>query len=135
MSNFIKGDAVKILTGAKFESGSVIPAVLIDKEYYVIEVKDNGFYRLGQSKDTKRSIGSVHENDLVDIDTPTNGFEPYIILTTMETTTMVAPHYGAAKKDTLPQGRLFTVVDEEFGYGRLRRDRGWVDLALVTKLK
>lgn len=135
MSNLVKGDAVKILTGAKFETGAVIPAVFVNKEFFVIEVKDNGFCKLGQSKDTKRSIGSVHEKDLVDIDTPTDGFEPYLVLTTSETPTLVAPRYGAAKKETLPKGRLFTVVAENFGYGRLKKDRGWVDLDLVTKLK
>ena len=65
MSNFVKGDAVKILTGAKFETGATVPTIFINKEFFVIEAKDNGFYKLGQSKDTKRSIGSVHEKDLV----------------------------------------------------------------------
>lgn len=135
MSNFVKGDAVKILTGAKFETGATVPTIFINKEFFVIEVKDNGFYKLGQSKDTKRSIGSVHEADLVNIDVAANDFEPYIILTTSETSTLIAPHYGAEKKETLPKGRLFTVIAENAGYGRLKRDRGWVDLDLVTKLK
>jgi hypothetical protein len=135
MSNFVKGDAVKILTDAKFETGATVPAVFINKEFFVIEVKDNGFYRLGQSKDTKRSVGSVHEADLVSVDMTANGFEPYIILTTSEISTLIAPHYGAAKKETLPKGRLFTVIAEDSGYGRLKKDRGWIDLDLVAKLK
>jgi hypothetical protein len=135
MSNFVKGDAVKILTGAKFETGATVPTIFINKEFFIIEEKDNGFYKLGQSKDTKRSIGSVHQKNLVSIDTATDGFESYIILTTSETSTLIAPRYGAAKKETLPKGRLFTVIAENSGYGRLKKDRGWVDLDLVTKLK
>lgn len=61
-------------------------------------------------------------------------FNPYIILTTEETKTVVAPTTNSKNKEILPKGKLFTIINEKDGYGRLKNNRGWVDLTSVTKL-
>lgn len=134
MSKFNMGDAVKILTGSKFVSGSEVPASLINTELYIVDVKANDVYAIGMSQNTKRAIGTIKEENLVEAEAATEGFDPYIILTTMETNTYIAPSYEASIKQTLPKGKLFTVIFEENGYGRLKNGRGWIDLDLVTKI-
>lgn len=135
MSKFTVGNAVKILAGAKFASGLEVHDSLINTTVYVIEVKENGYYKLSQNKTSRKAIGTVHEEYLVDAEIPVETFEPYIILTTMETNTYTVPSYAAEVKQTLPKGRLFTVIFEENGYGRLKNNRGWIDLDLVTKIE
>lgn len=134
MSKFQVGDNVKIIAGAKFTNGTIVPQVLVGTDLYVIETKEEGIYRVGQNKNSKRTIGAVHEEDLVSAEVDLENFDPYIILTTMETTTFTAPTFKAGVKQILPKGRLYTVVLEENGYGRLKNNRGWIDLDLVTRL-
>ena len=134
MSKFQVGDSVKIITGANFINGTIVPKVLIGTTLYITEVKEEDVYRVSQVKNSKRAIGTIHEENLVSADVDLEDFNPYIILTTMETNTFTASTYRANTKQTLPKGRLYTVVFEENGYGRLKNNRGWIDLSEVTKL-
>ena len=135
MSKFNVGDKVKIIAGAKFLNGNDVPQIFIGTDLYIMDMKGAGFYRLGQVANAKRSIGAVHEKDLVEASAIVEGFEPYTIITALDQTkTYIAPDFRAAVKDTLPKSRLYTVVFEANGYGRLKNDRGWIDLEEVRRV-
>lgn len=135
MSKFNVGDKVKIVAGAKFLNGNDVPKIFIGTDLYITEEKGAGFYKLGQTVNAKRAIGTVHEKDLAEIDVIIEGFEPYVILTSLDQTkTHIAPDFKTAVKDILPKNRLYTVVFETNGYGRLKNGRGWVDLEEVRKI-
>lgn len=134
MSKFNKGDAVKIIPGAKFVGDVKIPESLIGVKLFVREVKDEAICSLSKTATSNRSIGSISMEDLVGFEEIIENFDPYIILTTTEISTFIAPANDAKVKETLYKGRLFTVIAEKNGFGRLKNDRGWINLASVTKL-
>lgn len=134
MSIFNKGDAVQILPDSTFVGGIKVPTNLIGIKLFIIEVRKDNSCRLSRSATSTRSIGSISMDYLTSYDEVKAGFNPYIILTTEDTKTVTEPTVKATIKETLPKGKLFTIIDEDNGYGRLKNNRGWVDLTSVTKL-
>lgn len=134
MSIFNKGDAVQILPDSTFVGGIKVPANLIGIKLFISEVRDDNSYRLSKNAASNRSIGSISADCLMAYDEVNTDFNPYIILTTEETETVVAPTTNSKNKEILPKGKLFTIINEKDGYGRLKNNRGWVDLTSVTKL-
>lgn len=134
MSKFNKGDAVKILPDSKFVGDIKIPEVLIGTKLFVKEVKDEETCTLAKTVTSNRSVGTISMDNLVGFEEIVEAFDSYIVLTTNEVSTLSSPAPNAKTKETLYAGRLFTVIGERNGYGRLKNDRGWVNLAEVTKL-
>lgn len=134
MPKFNKGDAVKILPESTFIGGTKIPEAFMGVKLFIKEVKDEEICSLTKGTTSNRSIGSIAMDNLVGFEEAIEAFNSYIILTTNEVSTISSPNSGAKTKETLYAGRLFTVIGEKNGYGRLKNDRGWVNLAEVTKL-
>jgi hypothetical protein len=131
--SFKHGDMVEIIPGSYFV-GNVTTDKFLNTKLYVREIRKNNLCSIGSDPIKGHSVGIISMDCLRHYNEIPEGFTPYVILTETEVTTKVNPEFLADDKVTLPLARLYTVIDEKDGYGRLKDDRGWIDLTTVQKL-
>ena len=134
MATFKKGDVVEIIPGAKFAGDIEVPAKYAGAKMYVRELRPNNTCTIGLNATAGRSAGLISmENLRFYNEIPTN-FTTYYICTIAETTTKEKPDPIAKDKKVIAKNKLFTIIDEKDGYGRLKNDLGWINLADTKKI-
>jgi hypothetical protein len=135
MNKFKKGEVVQLVSNAKFITGKEVPASVIKEKIYIREVKEDGEYTI--SIVPRGPItGVVAEEMLRMYEEIDPDFTPYLVRVAVEgLSTYSNPGVQNKKVTTLKNGRLYTVVGEKEGFGRLKNGRGWVDLDCVKVIK
>ena len=128
------GDAVKLVPGATYATGGVIPNNLFNNKLYVRTSK-NGNYGIGV-KTTGRISGSVAAKYLVAYSEEIK-VEPeicYIVLIKADTLDVKSrPVSDSRTLKTLHRGSIFTVIGEKDGWGHLKIG-GWIPLDQVKRI-
>ena len=135
---FKNGDEVKLLPGATYISGKVIPSWVFRTKLYVRGIQSNGI--LISTQKTGAVTGIVASKDL----TPyianttvknTTGFIPYLVKITADVLNVRA---GAGTKyritTQVKKGNIFTIVDKKDDWGKLKSGAGWIHLDYTKKL-
>ena len=134
MATFKKGDVVEIIPGAKFAGDIDVPAKYAGVKMYVRELRPNNTCTIGLSATTGRSAGLISMENLRFYNEIPANFTTYYICTIAETTTKEKPDSMAQDKKVIAKNKLFTIIDEKDGYGRLKNDLGWINLADTKKI-
>lgn len=129
------GDEVSIKTGARYASGGIIPERIMKSKCYVRMVDKFGNFALSTSS-TGRIFGSVKPEDLVKYGFSPDGMEPYVALIIHDN---VNVHTGPSDKykilETInAKDSLYTITEEQNGFGRLKINQGWIDLKHIKKV-
>lgn len=137
--DFKVGDTVKLLTGAKWSTGSNIQPWVFSKTLYIREIRDNGIL-IVSTLPTGPITGSVRPN-LVELikskpttSTKKDTFKSYLVIITANTLNV---RNGAGTQyrinTTVKKGQVYTIVDERDGWGKLKSGAGWIYLDKYTK--
>ncbi len=139
-SPFKVGDAVKIITGAKYVGGKDIPNWLIKTKVYVREIKKNGDIAFSTGK-TGAITGVTSAKNLTPYTSSTTkavdnkGFTPYIIrVNTGALNVRAGAGNGYKITKVIYKNETHTIVDEKSGWGKLKNGNGWIYLAYTKKI-
>ena len=134
---FIVGDKVQLLSGAKYTSGQNVPAWVIKSELYVRGIKDNGDVIISTQK-TGAVTGAVNRKYLTKYEKETpapSSFVPYLVQITADVLNVRAgagTNYKAVT--TVKERQIFTIVNEKNGWGKLKSGIGWISLKYTKKI-
>ena len=132
---FKLGDAVKLVNGATYTSGKAIPAWVFKSKLYVREVRENCCVISTQK--TGAVTGVVANKFLVNYETTTvvNNFTPYLVRITTDVLNVRAKATTESAITTqVKKGQVFTIVDKENDWGKLKSGAGWIHLGYTKKL-
>jgi hypothetical protein len=135
-----KGDAVKLVAGAKYTNGTSIPSWLFRYKLYVREV--NGDKIVISTQKTGAVTGVVKSKYLTDYDnkpaaTPSKdpAFKSYIVKVTADVLN-IRKGAGTGYKivGQIRKHGLYTIIDEKNGWGKLKSGAGWISLKYTKKI-
>jgi hypothetical protein len=135
-----KGDAVKLVAGAKYTNGASIPSWLFRYKLYVREV--NGDAIVISTQKTGAITGVVKSKYLTDYDnkpaaTPSKdpAFKSYIVRVTADVLN-IRKGAGTGYKivGQIRKHDLYTIIDEKNGWGKLKSGAGWISLKYTKKI-
>lgn len=148
-TGFKIGDAVQLTLEAVYASGQRIPKWMYTSKLYVRKIENNG--DIAVSTRNVGAITGVVKNGSLEKYTgkfaiqksaaivkqqetePT--FESYVVaITEPETNVRKGPGNGYKITDTLKRHRMFTIVEEKNGWGKLKIGTGWINLNHTKKL-
>lgn len=133
MAKFKKGELVQLISNAKFANGVEVPKSVIKSKIYVREVKEDNKYTIS-TVPRGPITGIVEEEMLKEYEEIEPGFEPYVVRIMIDNlTTYSGPGVSYKPIKSLGKGKLYTIIGEQEGFGRLKDGRGWVDLDCVKK--
>ena len=133
---FEVGDAVRLVPGAKYASGSTIPAWVQKAKLYIRQIKTNGDYIISIHK-TGAITGTVHPIDVVAYESTevAPNFTPYLARVTAN---LINVRNGPGMKykinTTVRKHEIYTIIAEQNGYGKLKSGAGWVSLTYIKKV-
>ena len=129
------GDMVSLKIGAVYSNGRSIPDTVINSKLILKEIKPNEQYVFGLAQNGK-TLGSASSEYFVKYGMSQVGMEPYTIITFKDETQLYAgPGNNFRKTETVAKHMLYTIIDEQNGFGRLKMNLNWIDLNDVSKVK
>lgn len=144
-SGFKVGDAVQLVAGATYASGKAIPAWVFRNKLYVREIYSNGDIVFSTVKTgavtgvTKPSYLTAYTGKFATANsTPapsTPSFSSYLV--SIETDVLnvrSGPGTGYKINTQVKRHGIFTIVDENNGWGKLKSGAGWISLQYTKKL-
>ena len=139
VSNFKKGDAVKLVDGATYSSGMKIPGWVMRSKLYVREIRKNGDIVISTQK-TGAITGVVDDKYLIPYQTVAStpaepAFVPYLVRITADVLNVRAGA-GTNYKITLQlkKNEIYTIVAENGKWGKLKSGAGWIHLDYTKKV-
>lgn len=135
-TSFKLGDAVKLLSGATYDSGLAIPSWVMRSKLYVRDIRKNGDIVISTQK-TGAVTGVVAGKFLVPYSstTATPGFAPYLVKINADYLNVRAGAGTSYKINTIVRrNEIYTIVDEANGWGKLKSGAGWIHLGYVKKV-
>ena len=137
-SKFNKGDAVSLVWGATYISGKQIPDWVFERKLYVRELRNNGEIAVISTITSGAITGVVFTKDLVPYGSesrnPIPQFESYLVKITADVLNVRAGAGTSYRVNTqVRKGQVYTIVDEENGWGKLKSGAGWISLDYVQK--
>lgn len=138
-SEFKIGDAVKLIPGATYSSGTAIPSWVFRNKLYVRDIRSNGDVVISTQK-TGAVTGVVKPNSIVKYEssTPTPvspSFTPYLVR--IDTAVLnVRAGAGTNYKITtqVKKNEVYTIVAESDKWGKLKSGAGWIHLDYTKKV-
>ena len=138
-SDFKIGDAVKLIPGATYSSGTAIPSWVFRNKLYVRDIRSNGDVVISTQK-TGAVTGVVKPNSIVKYEssTPTPvspSFTPYLVR--IDTAVLnVRAGAGTNYKITtqVKKNEVYTIVGESGKWGKLKSGAGWIHLDYTKKV-
>lgn len=136
------GDAIKLLPGATYTSGKAIPNWVFKSKLYLREIRANtGSYVVSIQK-TGAVTGVVAPKFVVPYDTVIEGsnsgsstFTPYLVKVTADVLNVRQKATTSSPITTqIKKGGVFTIVDEDGKWGKLKSGAGWIHLDYTKKL-
>ena len=135
------GDAVKLVEGAKYVNGHNIPTWVINSTVYVREIRTDGNVVFSTVK-----VGAVtgvaepkyfkgaDANITASTTTTPVAFEPYVISVDTDVLNVrKGPGTNYAVVMTINRGGVYTIIEEQNGFGRLKSNVGWICLDYTKK--
>ena len=137
---FKSGDAVSLVAGATYTDGKTIPGWLFKSKVYVREVRKNGDI-VFSTVTTGPVTGVTKSSNLVKYgETPvaapsTPSFQPYLVRINTDVLNVRAGA-GTGYKITTQVKRhdIYTIVDENGKWGKLKSGAGWIHLDYTKKI-
>lgn len=138
------GDLVSIAKGATYYTGKTIPNWVIAKNWYVKSIKKDRVV-VDKSEDGKSSIYSaIKLKYLTKVNTnnpeppkvpdPEPTFKPYLVEVIANALNVRSgPGTNYAVKTVVHKGDVYTIVDEDNGWGKLKSGAGWISLQYTKK--
>lgn len=134
--NYKNKDAVELIPGAKFVNGTPIPANHFGKKLFVREMRPNGDCVLTSSLTASRAIGTVSSSNLIPYtEGEVHNFTSYIVYTLDNIDAYPEPIATGKVKTKILKDRLFTIIEEKDGWGRLINNMGWIKLENTKKIQ
>lgn len=136
------GDAIKLLPGAVYTSGKAIPTWVFKTKLYLREIRfTTGSYVFSTQK-TGAVTGVVDPKYVVAYDTVITGtnsgnvaFTPYLVRVTADVLNVrQKPSTTAPITTQVTKGGIFTIVDENNKWGKLKSGAGWIHLDYTKKV-
>ena len=135
--NFEKGDAVKLIAGATYYNGGTIPSWVFRSKLYVRDIRNNGDIVISTQK-TGAITGVVSYRYLIPYASiaPTNPtFTSYLVRITADVLNVRAGAGTNYKITTqVNKNELYTIVDENGKWGKLKSGAGWIHLDYTKKV-
>lgn len=137
--NYEIGEMIKLLPNSKYADGKSIPNWIINSKVYIrSELKNDDTIAFSLSK-TGVITGSTHISNIIKYsDEPVidPNFQTYIVQVTADTLNVRAGA-GANFKITaqVTKHKLYTIVAEKDGWGKLKNGNGWISLKYTRKIK
>ena len=130
---FKVGDEVKLVAGAKYTSGKSIPSWVMKSKLYVREIQANGNIVVSILK-SGAITGVVSSKYLEAYNKPAK-FAPYKVQVTADALNI---REGAGTnykiKGCIKDKGIYTIIEENNGWGRLKSKVGWISLAYTKKV-
>lgn len=142
--DFKVGDEVQLTANATYSSGKAIPAWVFQRKLYVREIRSDG--NIVISTVAKGAVtGVVSANALTaytgnfatagDTSTSTSGFTSYLVsINTDVLNVRSGPGTGYKINTQVKRHGIYTIVDENNGWGKLKSGAGWIHLDYTTKV-
>ena len=134
------GNKVCLKEGAVYASGAKIPEWLFKYEFYVRQIKaDNKIVISTSSTGPVTGIVELRFLDLIKNNVVVGGatvnFEPYLIKVTASALNVRSGPSTKHKITTqINKNHVFTIVDEQNGWGKLKSGAGWIHLDYTRKI-
>jgi hypothetical protein len=137
-TQFKVGDKVKIISGAKWSTGTSIQSWVFKSVLYVRKIRSNGIVEVSTTK-TGALTGTIKPAylTLVDAKRPEVAtIKPYLVIITASALYVRAGAGTSFKVNTtVKKGQVYTIIAESDGWGKLKSGAGWIDLKHTRKLK
>jgi hypothetical protein len=132
---FAIGDEVQILPNAVYTSGNKVPTDVINTKLFIRDIK-NGNYVIARMMKKGPALGTI-AGDYLKIFTDENEavIDTYVVQVLSDNFPLYQSHSknsGIVKR--LNRG-LVTIVNEKYGFGKVKIGAGWIELAKVKKLQ
>lgn len=129
-------DAIKLNEKAThFTDGRKISSNILKQTLYIVEVTANG-YRISRTLKGD-SIGEVLKDEVKLINS--NGIakiKPYIVRIEQDKLPVyLASNTKSTILNYLNKNNLYTIINEENGFGKLLKGKGWIQLSQVKSAK
>lgn len=122
------GDIVTVAKGSKYTNGKRIPNWVCEKEWIVYSV-NNDTCIIDKSTDGLCSIfSSVYVADCTKVDGKSGKELPYLVKVNYALNVRKGPSYDADIVGTIVDYGVYTIVEEENGWGKLKSGFGWIKL-------
>ena len=138
-SEFKIGDAVKLISGATYSSGTAIPSWVFRNKLYVRDIRSNGDVVISTQK-TGAVTGVVKPSSIVkyesSISTPVSpSFAPYLVRINTAVLNVRAGAGTNYKITTqVKKNEVYTIVGESGKWGKLKSGAGWIHLDYTKKV-
>ena len=139
VTDFKKGDAVRLIAGATYSNGGTIPSWVFRSKLYVRDIRQNGDIVISTQK-TGQVTGVVSYTDLTPYATNTNitpapTFAPYLVRITADVLNVRAGASTSYKITTqIYKNEVYTIVAENGKWGKLKSGAGWIHLDYTKKV-
>lgn len=132
---FKAGDLVLLAKDAVYYSGKAIPSWVKDQAWYVKEDQNKDRVIISKSENGKHDINSpVNEKYLILKDSKNEDFVPYPVKVTASVLNYrQGPGTNYKINGTVKKNEIFTIIDEENGWGKLQSGAGWISLNYTKK--
>ena len=125
------GDVIKLIPGAKYTTGKVIPNWVMNSKLYLRGFSGNNI--IFSTLKSGAITGMTHKDNVV-----SGGFKAYTVKL-KASANAVNIRAGAGilykKKGVIDKRVEFTIVEEKNGWGRLKSGEGWVSLKYFDKVR
>lgn len=135
-----KGDLVALADNAVYYSGKSVPLWVKAKKWYVREVSGDRAV-INESEDKKNAINSpINVKYLIPVEAQEKveekeEFEPYLVkVTAARLNYRQGPGTSYKVKGIIKKNEIYTIVDEENGWGKLKSGAGWIKLEYTSKV-
>ena len=135
-TTFKIGDAVKLLSGATYDSGLAIPSWVMRSKLYVRDIRKNGDIVISTQK-TGAVTGVVAGNFLAPYSSSVTqpGFASYLVKINADVLNVRAGAGTNYKINTqVRRNEVYTIIAESGRWGKLKSGAGWIHLDYVKKV-
>ena len=132
--NLKVGDEIYLIENAKYSNGKSIPQWVIDSKLYLRLILTDGNYIISTKK-TGAITGIVSPDQiLLDKNPKEEVFKPYRVQITAFTLNVRQEPTILSKVTTqIKKNQIYTIVEEDSGWGKLKSGAGWINLKYVKK--
>lgn len=132
-NDFSVGDLVSIKEGSTYYSGKPVPAWVIQKNWYIASIKNDRIV-LGKSEDEIANLTSAFKAESLKKVEQTPIFQPYVIrVTAAALNVRKGPGTNYSVSTIIYKGGVYTIVEEQNGWGKLKSGAGWINLKYTEK--
>ena len=136
------GDAIRLLPGAVYTSGKAIPTWVFKSKLYLREIRSTTGSYVFSTQQTGAVTGVVDPKYVVAYDTPAAGsssggstFTSYLVKITADVLNVrQTPSTNAKITTQVKKGGVFTIVDQNGKWGKLKSGAGWIHLDYTKKV-